>query len=151
MQRRGGRGQVKGRRQGAIKPKTRKASSAAASTAVLQKQLDQRTRERDEPFEQQTALSEILGVISSSPSDLAPVFNAILANTTRLCKGNLAALWLYDGEFLAGKGIGWRHCTMAPRAGRAHSVSALGGKSGQHADIRLCLLLTQKGHRQPVR
>ena len=47
-------------------------------------------------------MSEILGVISSSPTDLAPVFNAILANATRLCEGNLAALWRYDGKFLIG-------------------------------------------------
>ena len=60
------------------------------------------TRERDEALEQQTAMSEILGVISNSPTDLAPVFNAILANATRLCEGNLAALWLYDGKFLIG-------------------------------------------------
>ena len=47
-------------------------------------------------------MSEILGVISNSPTDLAPVFNAILANATRLCEGNLAALWRYDGKFLIG-------------------------------------------------
>jgi hypothetical protein len=60
------------------------------------------TRELQEALEQQTAMSEILGVISSSPTDLAPVFNAILANATRLCEGNLAALWRYDGKFLVG-------------------------------------------------
>ncbi|MGA9197054.1 MAG: GAF domain-containing protein, partial [Pseudolabrys sp.] len=56
----------------------------------------------DEALEQQAAMSEILGVISNSPTDLAPVFNAILANATRLCEGNLAALWRYDGKFLIG-------------------------------------------------
>ena len=56
----------------------------------------------NEALEQQTAMSEILGVISNSPTDLAPVFNAILANATRLCEGNLAALWRYDGKFLIG-------------------------------------------------
>ena len=60
------------------------------------------TRELQEALERQTAMSEILGVISSSPTDLAPVFNAILANATRLCEGNLAALWRYDGKFLIG-------------------------------------------------
>ena len=102
MQRRGESGQpVKGRR--TLRPKARKVRTAHASIANLRGQLDRRTRERDDAFEQQTALSEILGVISSSPTDLAPVFNAILANATRLCKGNLAGLWLYDGEFLVGK------------------------------------------------
>ena len=56
----------------------------------------------NEALEQQTAMSEILGVISNSPTDLAPVFNAILANATQLCEGNLAALWRYDGKFLIG-------------------------------------------------
>jgi GAF domain-containing protein len=56
----------------------------------------------NEALEQQAAMSEILGVISESPADLAPVFNAILSNATRLCEGNLAALWLYDGRVLVG-------------------------------------------------
>ena len=56
----------------------------------------------DEALEQQAAMSEILGVISNSPTDLVPVFNAILAKATRLCEGNLAALWRYDGKFLIG-------------------------------------------------
>ena len=60
-------------------------------------------RERDELLQQHTAMSEILGVISNSPTDLAPVFKLILANATRLCEGNLAALWLYDGQFLIGE------------------------------------------------
>jgi GAF domain-containing protein len=101
MQRRGGSGQpVKG--QSANRPKARKAPTAQESTPDLQEQLDRRTRERDEALEQQTAMSEILGVISNSPTDLTPVFNAILANATRLCEGNLAALWRYDGKFLIG-------------------------------------------------
>ena len=47
-------------------------------------------------------MSEILGVISNSPTDLAPVFDAILSNATQLCEGNLAALWRYDGKVLIG-------------------------------------------------
>jgi two-component system, NtrC family, sensor kinase len=59
-------------------------------------------RERDELLHQQTAMSEILGVISNSPTNLRPVFDAILSNATRLCGGNLAALWRYDGQYLVG-------------------------------------------------
>ena len=40
--------------------------------------------------------------ISSSPTGLAPVFDTILTNATRLCEGNFAALWQYDGEMLVG-------------------------------------------------
>ena len=45
-------------------------------------------------------MSDVLRVISSSPTDLAPIFDTILTHATRLCPGNFAALWLYDGEML---------------------------------------------------
>jgi signal transduction histidine kinase len=65
-------------------------------------ELQARNRELTEALEQQTATSEILRVISSSPTDLEPVFSTILANACRLCDANLASIWRYDGEFLVG-------------------------------------------------
>jgi GAF domain-containing protein/anti-sigma regulatory factor (Ser/Thr protein kinase) len=59
-----------------------------------------RNRELSEALEQQTATSEVLRVISQSPTDLQPVYRAILANVTRLCESHIAALFLYDGEVL---------------------------------------------------
>ena len=72
----------------------------AIENARLFEAEQQRTRELRESLEQQTATSEVLGVISSSPSELAPVFETILANATRLCEANFGTLNLHDnGDF----------------------------------------------------
>jgi hypothetical protein len=57
-----------------------------------------RTRELTESLAQQTATSEVLGVISSSPGELQSVFQAILANATRLCEASFGILYRYDGN-----------------------------------------------------
>ena len=87
---------VKGRR--ASKPKTRKVSTAAPSIADLQNQVSTLTRELKEAREQQTVTSEVLEIISSSPGDLAPVFDKMLEDATRVCGAEFGSMVLFGDD-----------------------------------------------------
>src|SRR5215472_8382687 len=69
-----------------------------SSVADRQEQLDQRTRERDEALEREKATAEVLRVISTSPGELEPVFQAMLANATRICGAKFGNMFLREGD-----------------------------------------------------
>ena len=70
----------------------------AIENARLLNELRQRTDDLTELLEQQTATSEVLGVISSSPGELTPVFNSMLVNATRICGAKFGVLFLTEGD-----------------------------------------------------
>src|SRR5262245_61390170 len=70
----------------------------AIENARLFDEVQARTGELSESLEQQTATSEVLKVISSSPGELEPVFQAMLANATKLCAAKFATLYLCEGD-----------------------------------------------------
>ena len=70
----------------------------AIENARLLNELRQRTTDLSEALEQQTATSDVLSIISSSPSDLRPIFQAILENATRICEAGFGFIHRYDGE-----------------------------------------------------
>ena len=84
---------------------TARVSNGPNSLVELKKQLEVRARELaeahghlSEALERQAATDEVLNVISSSPGDLQPVFETILAEATRLCEAKFGVLWLCEGD-----------------------------------------------------
>src|SRR5688572_10037737 len=97
------------------KPAARRANGQKRAHPAIAK-LAAALREHEETLEQQAATAEILRVISSSPSDMQPVFDSILEHAMRLCDAGLGTVGLYDGTT-------YRH--RAQRGGSAEYVKRL--------------------------
>jgi GAF domain-containing protein len=80
-------------------------AAIATENVRLFKAEQQRTRELTEALEQQTATSEVLQIISSSPGELEPVFAAMLASAANICEAKFGNLFLREGE--AFRAVAW--------------------------------------------
>src|SRR5450631_810967 len=75
-------------------------SQLKESYAGLERKVDERTQQLKNTLDQQTAISEILRVISSSPTDVQPVLDAIADRAVHLCDAATASIYLTDGDTL---------------------------------------------------
>src|SRR5262245_61027830 len=89
----------------------------SARVRDLEKRLAEALKDKAEALEQHAATAEILRVISSSPSDLQPVFDTIVERAVRLCDARLGALLRFDGQMI--------HLAAHAQQADAESVQAL--------------------------
>jgi two-component system, NtrC family, sensor kinase len=96
---------AKSRRRKTITQKRRGLRNTSAADHKTQSDLAQLSRERDEALEREKATAEVLRVISSSPGELEPVFQAMLGNAVRICEASFGALLRFEGG-------AWRSAAM---------------------------------------
>ncbi|MEO8509556.1 MAG: GAF domain-containing protein, partial [Betaproteobacteria bacterium] len=77
------------------------------SYAGLERKVDERTHELTNSLEQQTAISEILRVISSSPTNVQPVLDAVAKRAADLCRAPFARVMLIEGDVMVPRGEHW--------------------------------------------
>ena len=118
----------------------------AVENTRLFEEMQSRTRELQEALDYQTATSEVLGVISRSPTDVQPVFNTIAHSAARLCGARMCFEWRFDGEFLhfaASHGLSpeaveaiRRYGPIAPGRANTAARSILSGAVEQIPDVQ---------------
>ena len=104
-------------------------SQLQESYVNLEQKVEARTKELTESLEQQTATSQVLGVISSSPRDLKPVFETMLANATRLGSSDYGAIFRFDGQvfsLVTAQYISPHMTVLADRTFRPDPTTAVG-------------------------
>jgi GAF domain-containing protein/CheY-like chemotaxis protein len=121
-------------------------ASIAIENARLLTELKARNADLTEALEQQTATAEILRVISSSPTDVQPVFDTIAQNARRLCEAGSAQVVMYDGESMRLQSLDNINpegtdalrsvFPMAPTLGSASGRAILTGRPVQIPDVQ---------------
>src|ERR1700722_15272201 len=115
----------------------------AIENTRLLSELRQRTADLTESLEQQTATSDVLQVISSSPGELEPLFQAMLENAVRICQAKFGFMLRYDGEAyhtvaslcsVAAYSAEMRRGPLRPDADSALGLVARTGQVAQIAD-----------------
>ena len=124
----------------------RNASSTNAGTTIASLK-----RERDEALEQLSAASEVLKVISSSPGDLRPVFEAILEKATRICEANFEILFRLDGGVIhvgatLGVPLALTKFMQSVRRPGPHTATARAMRTGQA--IHILDVREERGYRE---
>jgi len=89
---------VKARRRKTVTRKNRNSSKASHDRSVSGTRLAQVTRERDEALEQQAAITDILRVISTSPSDVQPVLASVAKHAARICEAHVVDIAIVDND-----------------------------------------------------
>jgi signal transduction histidine kinase len=111
------------------------------SYATLEQRVEERTAELSEALEQQTATGEILRVISSSPTDVQPVLNAVANSAVSLCQAHWAVVWLVEADHLVSAGVSadaaWPlGVTMPIAASLASGRAVTSGEIVREADLQ---------------
>ena len=101
-----------------------------AAQAVIAIENTRLLNELRESLQQQIATSEVLKIISSSPTDIQPVLDAVGENAARLCEANNSVIWRLDGDLLRPAAqYGQIPITAAPREGLHFNRNTVTGRA----------------------
>src|SRR5262245_20994428 len=100
LSRKGAKSRTGGRKLRSTGTKAARVGQARQPSVDLKQQLEACRRELAEAVEAQTAVSDILRIISTSPTDIQPVFDTIAVNALRLCKAAWSGVVRFDGQLM---------------------------------------------------